>query len=326
MRDDMWLKNAEEKIARELGDAINSFLIDERVTEVMLNQDGSVWIDRMGEGMSKTGIAMDRERARLVIGSVAAYKHTIVNEKKPLLSANLPGGQRFQAMIEPVTTAPVFSIRCNRKVALKLRDYVPERMTEQTYMLLQKAVIEKRNIIVSGGTGSGKTTLSSAMLTEIGRLCPDDRIAVMEDTPELQIISPNAVFECITDSAGASTLLAANLRMRPDRIILGETRGSEAMELLKAWNTGHPGGICTIHANSAPAALSRLETLILETNISGITLPFIRSLIADSVNLVIHVQKDRRIGPVVSEVMEVSGLYLDGSYKTAVIEKRKDSN
>ena len=121
-------------------------------------------------------------------------------------------------------------------------------------------------------------------------------------------------------------LLAANLRMRPDRIILGETRGAEAMELLKAWNTGHPGGICTIHANSATSALSRLETLILESNISGMTLPFIRSLIADAVNLVVHVQKDRRIGPVVSEVLEVLGLGIDGAYRTSVVEKRKDLN
>ena len=106
--------------------------------------------------------------------------------------------------------------------------------------------------------------------------------------------------------------------------LLGETRGAEAMELLKAWNTGHPGGICTIHANSATSALSRLETLILESNISGMTLPFIRSLIADAVNLVVHVQKDRRIGPVVSEVLEVSGLDIDGAYQTSVVEKRKD--
>lgn len=146
----------------------------------------------------------------------------------------------------------------------------------------------------------------------------------MEDTPELQIVNRNAVFERITDNACASALLAANLRMRPDRIILGETRGAEAMELLKAWNTGHPGGICTIHANSATSALSRLETLILESNISGMTLPFIRSLIADAVNLVVHVQKDRRIGPVVSEVLEVSGLDIDGAYRTSVVEKRKD--
>lgn len=324
MRDDMWMKSAGEKIARELGAEISAFLNDESITEIMLNQDGTVWIDRMGEGMSRTGIVMARERAMLVIGSVAAYKHTTVNEKKPLLSANLPGGQRFQAMIEPVTTAPVFSIRCGRKVMLDLLDYIPERMTERIYRLLQKAISERRNIIVSGGTGSGKTTLSSALLAEIGRLCPDDRIAVMEDTPELQIVNRNAVFERITDNACASALLAANLRMRPDRIILGETRGAEAMELLKAWNTGHPGGICTIHANSATSALSRLETLILESNISGMTLPFIRSLIADAVNLVVHVQKDRRIGPVVSEVLEVSGLDIDGAYRTSVVEKRKD--
>ena len=118
MRDDMRMKSAGEKIARELGAEITAFLDDESVTEIMLNQDGTVWIDRMGEGMSRTGVVMARERAMLVIGSVAAYKHTTVNAKKPLLSANLPGGQRFQAMIEPVTTAPVFSIRCGRKVMI----------------------------------------------------------------------------------------------------------------------------------------------------------------------------------------------------------------
>ena len=323
MRDEMWMKSAGEKIARELGAEIISFLNDESVTEIMLNQDGTVWIDRMGEGMSKTGVVMAREKAMLVIGSVAAYKHTTVQREKTAALGDLPGGQRFQAMIERLRRLPCFPYDAaeGRAQSARLRAGENDGADIPAPSKSRRGTAEHNRI---RRHRFRQDDAFVALLAEIGRLCPEDRIAVMEDTPELQIVNRNAVFERITDNACASALLAANLRMRPDRIILGETRGAEAMELLKAWNTGHPGGICTIHANSATSALSRLETLILESNISGMTLPFIRSLIADAVNLVVHVQKDRRIGPVVSEVLEVSGLDIDGAYQTSVVEKRKD--
>lgn len=323
MRDELWQKNAEKKIIREFGAEINALIGDETITEVMLNQDGTIWIDRLYEGMSNTGITMSRERAMLVIGSIAAYEHTTITEKSPLLSASLPGGQRFQAIIEPVTTSPVFSIRCGRAAALQLSDYLPDKMSEDVYHLIQEAILDRQNIIVSGGTTSGKTTLSSAILAEVSKLCPDDRIAVMEETPELQINSKNVVFEKITKDISATTLLAANFRMRPDRIIMGETRGGEALDLLKSWNTGHPGGICTLHANSALEALSRLESMVLESKVPGLTITFIRSLIADAVNLIIHIKKFIKRGPVIAEVLAVEGLNLDGTYRTRVIEKVK---
>lgn len=309
-----------EKIKREFA-PIAEYLNDPSVVEVMLNADGSIWTDRLREGMKKTETTLSRDRALLLMGSIAKLNSTNITEKEPLLKASMPDGQRFQGMIEPVVSAPVFAIRCIRACNLTLEDYIPQRMTEKMAELLRKALIDKKNIIVSGGTGSGKTTLTTALLRELSDLCPEDRIAIMEDTREISIEAKNAIFELANKDVSMCDLLAANLRMRPDRIILGETRGPEALDLLKSWNTGHPGGICTLHANSAMSALARFETLILEAQ--NLSIPYIRSLISDAVNLVVHIQRDRKKGPIVQEIIEVNGMDLEGSYKTKVLEIQK---
>ena len=306
-----------EKIRREFA-PIAAYLDDPAVVEVMLNADGSIWIDSLKEGMKITDTKIARDRALLLMGSIARLNSKSITEKEPLLKATMPDGQRFQGMIEPVVSAPVFAIRCNRACNISLEDYVPLRMSGHMADLLRSALVEKKNIIVSGGTGSGKTTLTAALLKELAVLCPEDRIAIMEDTREINIDAKNVVFELANDDVSMCDLLAANLRMRPDRIILGETRGAEALDLLKSWNTGHPGGVCTLHANSAMSALARFETLILEAQ--NLSISYIRSLISDAVNLIVHIQRDRKLGgPIVQEIIEVNGIDLEGNYKTKVL-------
>ena len=227
-------------------------------------------------------------------------------------------------MIEPVVSSPVFTIRCPRSVTFELDDYVSEkRMTAKMADMLRNAISGRKNVIVSGGTGSGKTTLTNAMLKELSTICPDDRIVVMEDTREINVTSHNTVFELATEKVTMCDLLAANLRMRPDRIILGEIRGPEALDLLKSWNTGHPGGISTVHANTALSALARFETLILEAN-GNLNISFIRSLVADAVDIVVHIQRHKRKGPILSEILAVTGLDLDGRYITKGLARNEE--
>ena len=292
---------------------IQPYLDDSTVVEVMLNADKSVWIDRLQHGLTKTGVTFDRDQAMLLIGSIARYNDTSVTEQAPLLKATMPDGQRFQAAIEPVVSAPIFSIRCNRACSFRLDDYVPARMTKDMEKILIDALKTKKNILVSGGTGSGKTTLTTALLQELSEVSPEDRIVVMEDTREIELASANVVYLKSSDEVTMCDLLAAVLRLRPDRIIVGEIRGKEALDLLKAWNTGHPGGVCTLHANSAQSALSRFESLILEAQ--NLSIPFIRSLVSDAMDLIVHIQRDKKRGPIVSQIVGVNGMTIDGQYK-----------
>lgn len=303
-----------DKIRREAA-LINPFLDDENVVEVMLNADGSIWTDRMQKGQEKTDVVFPREQALLFMGSVAIYNDTSINASSPLLKASLPWGQRFEGIIEPVVTGPTFAIRCNRACTFSLDDYVPKRMTHEMAETLRAALKGHKNILVSGGTGSGKTTLTTALLQELSELCPDDRLVVMEDTREITLKSRNVVYLKTSDEAHVTMcdLLASTLRLRPDRIIVGELRGKEALDLLKAWNTGHPGGVCTLHANSAESALARFESLILEAQ--NLSIPYIRSLVADAVDVIVHIQRDKKMGPVVSEIVKVNGMNLNGEYK-----------
>lgn len=305
------------KIQNELKD-INDFLNSENdIIEVMLNSDGHIWIDTLEHGMSKTTITFSGDAAILLTSSIATYNGTVINKTNPLLKASLPWGQRFQAMIPPIVPAPVFTIRKHSSKRYSLEDYVPLRMPAEVANLLRNALTRRSNIIVSGGTGSGKTTLGSAMLCELSMLCPDDRVIIMEDTAELVCHNTNKVNQLATNGISMRDLLAANLRMRPDRIILGETRGPEALDLLKSWNTGHPGGICTLHSNSALSALARFEQLTLEAQ--DINIAYLRSLISDAVDIILHTERDSKIGPKIMQVVRVSGLTLDAKYETQTL-------
>ena len=290
-----------------LGKALTAFLADPKVIEVMLNPDGSVWVERLGEGCTDTGVTIAPDQAQQVLELVADATRTICNADRPVLNAELPGsGDRFEGISPPVVSNPTFAIRKKALLVYTLDDYVAQGiMTEQQQEVISAAVAAQKNFLVAGGTGSGKTTLLNAILAEIAKT--NDRLIIIEDTIELQCKARNQVPMRTQEQASMDQLLKATLRLRPDRIVIGEVRGPEALTLVKAWNTGHPGGACSIHANSCKAALRRMESLILE----AIPNPQ-RELIAEAVNLIIYIEKyqqSRRI----KEMMSVEG-FEDGQY------------
>lgn len=287
--DDSWGREPGLRRSRMLrtamGTEIAAALDDPEVVEVMLNPDGSLWVDRLDSGRAPTGHRMAAPVAERIIRLVAAQVRAEVHSGAPLLSAELPGtGERFMGALPPVVRAPSFAIRKRALRIMTLADYVLAGvMSEAQARFLREAVRERQNIVVAGGTSTGKTTLANALLDEIA--ATGDRVLILEDTVELQCRSDDHVgMRAEPGTASMADLVRATLRLRPDRIVVGEVRGAEALDLIKAWGTGHPGGVATVHANSAAGALARLEQLIQEVSV---TVP--RALIAEAVNVVVHI-------------------------------------
>jgi type IV secretion system protein VirB11 len=252
------------------------------VVEIMLNPDGRLWVDRLGSGQSDTGMRLSPSDGERIVRLVAHHVGAEVHAGSPRVSAELPGtGERFEGLLPPVATAPCFAIRKAAVAVFTLEDYAKAGvMSARQAARLRTAVEDRRNILVAGGTSTGKTTLANALLAEVAK--SSDRIVLIEDTRELQCLTPNLVSLRTKDGiATLSDLVRSALRLRPDRIPIGEVRGAEALDLIKAWGTGHPGGIGTIHAGSAIGALRRLEQLIQE----AVPVPP-RALIADTIDLV----------------------------------------
>jgi type IV secretion system protein VirB11 len=265
-----------------LGPAIAGHLEDPTVVEVMLNPDGRLWIDRLAGGLEDTGSRVSPADAERIIRLVAHHVGAEVHAASPRVSAELPeSGERFEGLVPPVVAAPCFAIRRPAVAVFTLGDYVEAGiMSGVQAELLRTAVRDRKNILVAGGTSTGKTTLVNALLAEIAKT--GDRIVLIEDTRELQCAAPNLVALRTKDGAASlSDLVRSSLRLRPDRIPIGEVRGAEALDLLKAWGTGHPGGVGTLHAGSAIGALRRLEQLIQE---AVVTVP--RALIAETIDLI----------------------------------------
>jgi len=297
-----------------LGPHIGALLSDETVIELMLNQDGKLWSDRLGKGREFTGHSVTPDDAERIIKLVASSIKAECNEQNPVLSAEFPGtGSRFQGILAPVVSAPVFTIRKKALVVFTLEDYLGQGiLTAGQKTLLQEAVKARKNILICGGTGTGKTTFANAVLAEIART--GDRIVIIEDTLELQCTAPDTVYLRAKDGLiSMNDLLRATMRLRPDRIIVGEVRGAEALSLLKAWNTGHPGGVATVHANSARGGLTRIEQLIQEAVVT-----VSRELIAEAVNLVVHIER-RGTGRTIREILQVDGVE-NGTYQTTRID------
>jgi P-type conjugative transfer ATPase TrbB len=265
-----------------LGPAIAMWLEDPGVVEVMLNPDGRLWVDRLTEGLSDTGERLSPADGERIVRLVAHHVGAEVHPASPRVSAELPEtGERFEGLIPPVVAAPAFAIRKPAVAVFTLEDYVAAGiMSADEADVLRRAVERRRNVLVAGGTSTGKTTLVNALLAEVAKT--DDRVVLIEDTRELQCKSANLVALRTKDGvASLSDLVRSSLRLRPDRIPIGEVRGAEALDLLKAWGTGHPGGIGTIHAGSALGALRRLEQLIQE---AVVTVP--RALIVETIDLI----------------------------------------
>jgi P-type conjugative transfer ATPase TrbB len=269
-----------------LGPAVASFLEDPTVVEVMLNPDGRLWIDRLSTGLEDSGGKMSAADGERIVRLVAHHVGAEVHPGSPRVSAELPEtGERFEGLLPPVVAAPAFAIRKPAVAVFTLDDYARAGvMTAGQADALRKAVADRKNILVVGGTSTGKTTLANALLAEIAHT--SDRIVLIEDTRELQCRAPNLVALRTKDGVvSLSDLVRSSLRLRPDRIPIGEVRGAEALDLLKAWGTGHPGGIATIHAGTALGALRRLEQLIQE---AVITVP--RVLIAETIDVIAVLQ------------------------------------
>ena len=295
-----------------LGPAITGFLGDASVVEVMLNPDGRLWIDRLSEGLSDTGERLSAADGERIVRLVAHHVGAEVHAGNPRVSAELPEtGERFEGLLPPVVAAPAFAIRKPAVAVFTLQDYVAAGiMSAEQAEILRQAVADRRNILVAGGTSTGKTTLTNALLAEVSKT--SDRVVLIEDTRELQCAAPNLVAMRTKDGvATLSDLVRSSLRLRPDRIPIGEVRGAEALDLLKAWGTGHPGGIGTIHAGTALGALHRLEQLIQE---AVVTVP--RALIAETID-VVAVLSGRGTTRRLAELGRVEGLGPDGDYRVS---------
>jgi len=292
-----------------LGPSIAAWLEDPIIVEVMLNPDGRLWVDRLSGGLADTGERLAAAVGERIVRLVAHHVGAEVHAARPRVSAELPEtGERFEGLLPPVVTAPAFAIRKPAIAVFSLEDYVAAGiMAEVQAETLREAVRERRNILVAGGTSTGKTTLTNALLAEVAKTT--DRVVLIEDTRELQCSSPNLVALRTKDGvASLSDLVRSSLRLRPDRIPIGEVRGAEALDLLKAWGTGHPGGFGTIHAGTALGALRRLEQLIQE---AVVTVP--RALIAETID-VIAVLSGRGVDRRLAELARVEGLQPDGDY------------
>jgi P-type conjugative transfer ATPase TrbB len=304
------LERSRQMLRTALGPSLLALLEDPGVAEVMLNPDGRVWIDRFDVGLvdvEQTVGPADAERIlRLVAHHVAAEIHA----GRPRLSAELPGaGERFEGLLPPLVAAPTFSIRKPASLVLSLGDYVRAGvMSEREGRVLAAAVADRANILVAGPTSSGKTTLVNALLAEVAK--SGDRVILAEDLRELQCAAHNLVALRTREGvASLADLVRSSLRLRPDRIIIGEVRGAEALDLIKAWGTGHPGGIGTLHAGSSLGALLRLEQLIQE---AVVTVP--RALIAQTIDLIAVLSgrgRQRRL----ADLARLEGLGPDGAYQ-----------
>ncbi len=295
-----------------LGPAIARVLEDPAVIEVMLNPDGRIWVDRLSEGLTGTGERLSPADGERIVRLVAHHVGSEVHSGAPRVSAELPEtGERFEGLLPPVVAAPAFAIRKPAVAVFTLEDYVSAGiMTPAQAEALRSSVVTRTNILVAGGTSTGKTTLTNALLVEVAK--SSDRVILIEDTRELQCAAPNLVAMRTKDGvASLSDLVRSSLRLRPDRIPIGEVRGPEALDLLKAWGTGHPGGIGTIHAGSAIGALRRLEQLIQE---AVVTVP--RTLIAETIDL-IAVLAGRGSQRRLVELARVEGLGPDSDYRVS---------
>jgi P-type conjugative transfer ATPase TrbB len=285
-----------------LGPVIREALNDPDVVEIMLNPDGALWIDRLSSGRAPMGVQLSAADGERIIRLIAAHVRTEVHPGKPLLTAELPEtGERFEGVLPPVAIGgPTFALRKRAVGVIQLSDYISDGiLTELEAEFLRRAVRERWNVLIAGGTSTGKTTLANALLAEIA--ATGDRVLLLEDTVELQCAARDHVgFRTRTGVVSMTDLVRTTLRFRPDRVIVGEVRGGEALDLLKAWGTGHPGGLATVHAGSAEGALFRLEQLILEV---AVTPP--RALIAEAVNVIVYIAgrgRARRIQQIVRVV------------------------
>ena len=322
----------EVKLRRELGEDILRLLDNPQTEDIVLNPDSSVWTKRLGERFKRVG-ELSTTQALSALSTIAAWRGTILNHQNPILETELPiDGSRFEGIVSPVVRKPVFAIRLRPRNIFTLLDYESSgiltakddpmnRLRQRNDFaalvrglrhseIIRAAMGARKNVLVVGSTGSGKTTLVNACLDALAVLTPHDRVISIEDTIELQCAVKNYLDMRAVGNVTMLDCLRACMRLKPTRIVVGEVRGAEAHTLLKAWNTGHPGGMATVHANDAMSGLIRLESLVAEATHAPQ-----QALIAEAVDLVIFVDEEPDIaaGRKVREVLLVTG-YSHGEY------------
>jgi pilus assembly protein CpaF len=292
---------------------LDPYLADPSVTEIMCNAHDELWVERAGVIERTEGGFTDAEHYRAVIEKIVTGVGRRIDESSPMVDARLPDGSRVNAIIPPLAThAPILTIRKFRAEPYQVKDLINlGTLSMELALFLECCVRGKQNLIVSGGTGTGKTTL----LNVVSSFIPEaERIVTIEDAAELRLMQPHV---CGLESRPANAesrgevtirdLVRNALRMRPDRIVVGEARGGEALDMLQAMNTGHEGSLTTIHANSPRDTLSRIETMVL---MSGLDLPVraIREQIASGIDLIVHLERTKDGQRRVTEVTEVQGM------------------
>jgi pilus assembly protein CpaF len=305
-----------ERIAAEIADDIlghgplERLLSDESITEIMVNGPYDVWVERQGRLYETTVRFTDESHLRRIINKIVAQVGRRIDESSPLVDARLPDGSRVNAVIPPLSlSGPLVTIRKFSKRRYDLADLIKlGTLSTETVEFLQRCILAELNILISGGTGSGKTTLLNALSTAI----PDaDRIVTIEDSAELKLHQRHVLRlegrPKNIEGEGEVTireLVRNSLRMRPDRIIVGEVRGAEALDMLQAMNTGHDGSLSTVHSNSPRDALSRIETMVL---MAGYDLPIraIRQQVASALDLIVHLERVEDGSRKVSAITEV---------------------
>ena len=301
---------AREKLLRDLGDTFLNAFNDPKTVEIMLNADHRLWQERLGEGMRCIG-TMRPSQSEAIIKTTAGYYGKEITRTHPVLESEFPlDGSRFAAQLPPIVSGPTFALRKKAVSIFTLEEYVATGVLSANHRdVLMKAIQGHRNILVIGGTGSGKTTLINALIHEMVQADARERVFIIEDTGEIQCAAENFVQYRTSFDVGMTQLLRTSLRMRPDRILVGEVRGPEALDLLMAWNTGHEGGAATLHANDARAGLSRLSMLI---SMHRDAPRPIEPLIGEAVHLLVHISRTPT-GRRVQEIVAVDG-YEDGRY------------
>ena len=327
----------EAKLKRELGEIVLEYLSDPATEDIVLNPNSSLWVKQMGNGFEQVG-SMSPTQAASALSTIAAWKGTVMNHERPILETELPlDGSRFEGIVSPIVRRPVFAIRLRPKKIFSLADYegsgiltskddCRNRLRKRDTFaediaglnhaqIIRAAVAAKKNILTVGSTGSGKTTFVNALLDVMADVAPYDRVVCIEDTTELQCAVRNYVDLLAVGAVSMLDCLRACMRLKPTRIIVGEVRGAEAHTMLKAWNTGHPGGAATVHANDAMSGLIRLESLVSEA-----TQAPQQMLIAEAVDLVVFVDQEPDLiaGRKVREVVLVTG-YRDGRYQVEYV-------
>ena len=289
------------------------------VIEIMLNPDGSLWIEKYGQDHEPIGV-IPIAQSRLILSQVASGLNLIVNEKNPIVEGEFPlDGSRFEGTFPPIVgPGPSFSLRKKASRVFTLEEYMLSgSITPGAVALIEDAVLHRANIVVVGGTSSGKTTFVNAVIDAVSRLTPTHRLIILEDTAELQSKSPNTVFllTSVLAEVDMRKLAKVSMRYAPKRILVGEVRDAAALEMLKLWNTGHPGGISTFHADSAEEALERLEELVEEAGLGPK-----QKLIGRAVDLAVYMEKTPDNRRQISSIIKVNRFnHKEGFYETETL-------